>query len=155
MSNQEIILNGNDIQKKPKRSINIWGIIAGVAVFASVVVSYLSMEILGERIDMVLLKQPAITLGIIIMAIAVLGIIFSALGLNIPGIIAGFLSLAIWIMNYAGIVKFLNKTKEVGEEAIIHFELGSYLLLAGAISFVLSGIYGIIQKKRKDSVQQI
>ena len=155
MSDQEILLNGSNTKKKPKRSINIWGIIAGVAVFASVAVSYLSMEILGERIDMVLLKQPAITLGIIIMAIAVLGIIFSALGLNIPGIIAGFLSLAIWIMNYAGIVKFLNKTKEVGEEAIIHFELGSYLLLAGAISFVLSGIYGIIQKKRKDSVQQI
>lgn len=149
MDNQEILLNGNNTEKKPKRFVNIWGIIAGVIVFVSVFAPYVSMTIFDEKINVGLMEDPTKILGIIIRAIAVLGILFSALGINFTSIIAGLLTLAIWVMNYAGILKFINKTKEVGTEADIHFEKGIYLLLAGAICFILAGIYGIVQRKRR------
>ncbi|GEM_PF-6173094 len=156
MSNQEILLNGNSTEKKPKRYVNIWGIIAGIIVFVSVFAPYVSMTILDEKIEVGLMEDSTKTLGIIIRAIAVLGILFSAIGINFTNIIAGLLTLAIWVMNYAGIFKFINKTKEVGTEAGIHFEKGIYLLLAGSICFIFAGIIGIIQrKKRLNSETQI
>ncbi|MBP5660305.1 MAG: hypothetical protein J6X08_03105 [Lachnospiraceae bacterium] len=156
MSEQEILLNGSNTEKKPKRFVNIWGIISGVIVFVSVFAPYVSLTILDEKIDVGLLELNTKPLGIIIRAIAVLGILFSALGINFTNIIAGLLTLAIWIMNHAGILKFINKAKEAGGEAGIHFEKGLYLLLAGSICFILAGIIGIIQKKhRKNSETQI
>ena len=149
MSEQEMILNGNNTEKKPKRFVNILGIIAVIIVFASVFAPYVSMTIFDEKIDVGLMEDSTQPLGIIIRAIAVLGILFSALGINFTSIIAGLLTLAIWVMNYAGIIKFINKTKEVGTEAGIQFEKGIYLLLAGAICFILAGIYGIVQRKRR------
>ncbi len=151
MSEQEILLNGKSTEKKPKCFVNIWGIVAGVAVFVSVLVPYLSMTIFDEKIDLRLMESDGMILSIIIRATAVLGILFSALGINITNIIAGLLSLAIWVMNYAGIVKFLKKAEEVGEEAAIHYEKGFYLLLAGAICFIFAGIYGMVQRKRDRS----
>ena len=153
MSDLETILYDKDTQKKPKRFVNIWGIISGIIVFVSVFAPYVSLTILDEKINVGLMEESIKPLGIIIRAIAVLGILFSALGINFPNIIAGLLTLAVWTINYAGIVKFINKTKEVGGEAGIHFEKGLYLLLAGSICFILAGIVGIIQRKKRKNLE--
>lgn len=129
-----------------KSKMNIFGIIASVVLLLSAFLPFVSVNIFGSSLSASLMDGGD---GIIVIAFAIAGIVFSLLGIDIVVIITGV----------AGIIIFFVENSQFSEvasddefgalaSAMIDKGPGFYFLLLGSICLIIAGIIRFIQKKK-------
>ena len=132
-----------------KSKMNIFGIIASVVLLLSSFLPFVSVDVFGSSLSASLMDGPD---GIIVIIVAIAGIVFSLLGIDIATIIAGAVAMIIFFVENA---QFSEATgdDEFGAlaAAMIDKGAGYYFLLLGSICLIIAGIIRFIQKKKADS----
>ena len=130
---------------KSKDNKNYLGILAGIAIAVSVFLPFVGMNVLGTKASVSLIDYTA---GIIVLAIAAVGIIFSVLGINIVVAIGGAASLIFFLIQNYSIGREIDNELYTGiAKALLDKGIGYYLLLGGSVVLLLAGIFGIRSKK--------
>ncbi len=126
-----------------EKSVNIVGIIASIAMGASVFVNFINYQLNGSQVEFALISKID---GYAFLALAALGLVLSAFGRNLGVITVGMISvLASWVENWF-IYYDVTQVKKGGH---IDNEIGFYLLVAGAALILISGIVGRVKEKKK------
>ncbi len=126
-----------------EKSVNIVGILASIAMGASVFVNFINYQLNGSQVEFALISKID---GYAFLALAALGLVLSAFGRNLGVITVGMISvLASWVENWF-IYYDVTQVKKGGH---IDNEIGFYLLVAGAALILISGIVGRVKEKKK------
>ena len=133
--------------QKPKRKMNIIGLIAGIAVALSTFMPLYSVNVFGTKVTSSATQDSTIT--IIFLVIAALGIVFSLFGTNVLVSIMGVVTFG-WFLLIQYSFESTLEDDALGElaKSMIQKDIGFYLLLLGAIGLLIGGIVGIINKKK-------
>jgi len=126
-----------------EKSVNIVGILASIAMGASVFVNFINYQLNGSQVEFALISKID---GYAFLALAALGLVLSAFGRNLGVVTVGMISvLASWVENWF-IYYDVTQVKKGGH---IDNEIGFYLLVAGAALILISGIVGRVKEKKK------
>ncbi len=126
--------------------MNIFGIIASVVLLLSSFLPFVSVDVFGSSLSASLMDGPD---GIIVIIVAIVGIVFSLLGIDIATIIAGVVAMIIFFVENAQFSE-VTGDDEFGAlaAAMIDKGPGYYFLLLGSICLIIAGIIRFIQKKK-------
>lgn len=126
-----------------EKNVNIVGMLASVAMGASVFVNFITYKLNGSQVEFALISKID---GYAFLALAALALVLSAFGRNIGVITVGTLAvLASWVENFF-IYYDVTQVKKGGH---IDNEVGFYLLVAGAALILIAGIVGKVKEKKK------
>ena len=126
-----------------EKNVNIIGILASIAMGASVFVNFITYVLNGSQVEFALISKVD---GYAFLALAALSLVLSCFGRNMGVIVVGTLSvLASWVENWF-IYYDVTQVKKGGK---IDNEIGFYLLVAGAALILISGIVGKVKEKKK------
>ncbi|MBR5974222.1 MAG: hypothetical protein IK020_03470 [Clostridiales bacterium] len=126
-----------------ERNVNIVGILASIAMGASVFVNFITYTLNDSQVEFALISKID---GYAFLALAALALVLSAFGRNIGVISVGTLAvLASWVENFF-IYYDVTQVKKGGH---IDNEVGFYLLVAGAALILIAGIVGKVKEKKK------
>lgn len=130
---------------RSKDNKNYLGILAGIAIAVSAFLPFVSVDMLGMKASVTLMDYTA---GIIVLAIAAIGIVFSVFGINIIVAIDGGIAILLFLFENYSIGREIDNDLYTGiAKALLDKGIGYYLLLAGSIILLLAGIFGIRNKK--------
>ncbi len=130
---------------KSKDNKNYLGILAGIAIAVSAFLPFVSVDMLGIKASVSLIDYKA---GIIVLALAAIGIVFSVFGVNIVVAIDGGLSTLLFLFENYAIGREVDSDLYTGiAKARLDKGIGYYMLLAGSVILLLAGIFGIRNKK--------
>ncbi len=141
--------NNSVFSKFEEKHINILAILAAISMAASVFVSFITYTLdnastLTEEVLHVALINKVD--GYAFLLLAALAFVFGCFGRHKLIVTTGIISvIAVCIENYF-LYYDITQVKKGGH---IDNELGFYLLAAGAALILISGIYGIVQEKKK------
>ena len=124
-------------------------ILAAIAMAASVFVSFITYTIenastLAEEVQHVALINKVD--GYAFLLLAALALVFGCFGRNKLIVTVGILSVIATVVEDYFLFYDITQVKNGGH---IDNELGFYLLAAGAALILISGIYGLVQEKKK------
>ncbi|MBR5417320.1 MAG: hypothetical protein IK109_04695 [Clostridiales bacterium] len=141
--------NNSVFSRFEEKHINILAILAAIAMAASVFVSFITYTIenastLAEEVQHVALINKVD--GYAFLLLAALALVFGCFGRNKLVVTVGILSVIATVIEDYFLFYDITQVKKGGH---IDNELGFYLLAAGAALILISGIYGIVQEKKK------
>ena len=141
--------NNSVFSRFEEKHINILAILAAIAMAASVFVSFITYTIenastLAEEVQHVALINKVD--GYAFLLLAALALVFGCFGRNKLIVTVGILSVIATVVEDYFLFYDITQVKDGGH---IDNELGFYLLAAGAALILISGIYGIVQEKKK------
>ena len=121
------------------------GILAGIAIAVSAFLPFVRVDMLGIKASVSLIDCQA---GIIVLALAAIGIVFSVFGINIVVAIDGGLSTLLFLFENYAIEREVDSDLYTGiAKALLDKGIGYYMLLAGSVILLLVGIFEIRNKK--------
>ena len=125
-----------------------FSIIACIILILSTLLPFVSIKILGLKTDIALIKGD----GKIFIAIALISLFLSFMKKYIGVIVMGVLSVAFSFLATHSITHTNVKTDNdfgfsIDYSALIHKEIGFYLMFLGSILIFAVGIYGLLLKK--------
>ena len=130
----------------PRRSLlvkpNLIAIAAGVMIAIAVFLPFVKVELFGYEVAGSLMDG---TDGVIFLAVAAIGMLFALLGINIAVAITGAVSIVLFLIENSALKDDLYA---IASKLAVRMT-GYYLLLAGCIVMLLSGLVGMLLKKRR------
>ncbi len=140
-------LNTTEKKKLVDSKRNYYGLFAGIAALLSVFLPFVSANFLGAKVSRSIIDSGD---AIIYIALAAIAIVFALLGKNIIIIISGFLLLIMLAIENSALANDPNGgTWDELAKALIQREIGFYLLLIGSVGLIVSGIVGIVVKRKE------
>jgi len=141
---KQTTVNDNTSPKKETSYPFIFCILASAILIVAMVVPFVSIQFLGEKLDVSLLKGTGDGYGdgIYFIGIAIISLILSLFRFQFGVIASGISALVL------SIIKSQNFSEIGYSSSLIHKEIGYYLMFLGSILIILAGIYGLITKRK-------
>lgn len=123
--------------------VNWVGLAAAIMCFVATLVPYVGANAYGISISRSLYENSVID-AVVYTIFAVLGIVFSLLGLHIGDIVVGGLTFILNLIETIASSDSLQSAK-----GLVHLSVGYYLLWVAALAWIVGGILWLLMKKNK------